>query len=462
MIFPFACRSLLLVCMICVCTGFAHAQIQVDLFPVFGYGPFGQRSVAAFPPRSEDHLEVKGIPDEVIEHMIVVHNLQPFQLLHNRYLRGETTQAQYEKLMGSWGIDSSAVTDAEVDQQLVALVGSNQDGEIVVILDADNDEDFSNEIIHLFPPPMPNASLEQEAQPSPRRLIQQIEYEWFNGKEIEQKSVIVSFSPDKGNVSIKSDNPLHQKYYLDFSIPLYRTGITLLNGKEYAVAISNGFSGEYFFTPGFYGASMIIWDADSAWKSQAEGNIPYKVGEVFTLNNHLQYEFTSIDKWGKSAVITFVGETDRPEGYTDNFFAPGFTGLTLAEDTISIENFRGSYVLLDFWGTWCAPCIEGIPDLKKIHTEYAPKGLQMVGIAAQESSREAVKEFVEKREMPWMHTYELLSRNHDPALHSPQTATHRYKIVSYPTFILIDPEGKILFRTSRMIELEEFLKKISM
>ena len=60
--------------------------------------------------------------------------------------------------------------------------------------------------------------------------------------------------------------------------------------------------------------------------------------------------------------------------------APDFTLVSLEGDRITLSDLRGNVILLNFWATWCGPCIMEIPDLNKLQEKYQDKGYEVVGI----------------------------------------------------------------------------------
>lgn len=111
--------------------------------------------------------------------------------------------------------------------------------------------------------------------------------------------------------------------------------------------------------------------------------------------------------------------------------APDFTLKTSEGGTFTLSDKRGSYVMLDFWGTWCTWCIEGLPNVREIARKYAGK-LTVVSVDCGDSE-EAWLNGIKKYGMDWVQVY----NGKADAIDS------KYAVQGYPGFYLIDPEGKI-------------------
>jgi peroxiredoxin len=72
--------------------------------------------------------------------------------------------------------------------------------------------------------------------------------------------------------------------------------------------------------------------------------------------------------------------------------APGFQLKDLAGHTVRLSDYRGKVVVINFWATWCAPCLAEMPELVKLQQDYKAKGIQVIGVAAATDHRsKAVK-----------------------------------------------------------------------
>lgn len=112
--------------------------------------------------------------------------------------------------------------------------------------------------------------------------------------------------------------------------------------------------------------------------------------------------------------------------------AANFTLPDLAGKMVSLSDFRGKYVVLDFWGSWCGWCIKGFPALKDAYAKYGDK-IAVIGIDCNDSEaawRAAVKQY----ELPWINVYNGAKTDLYEA----------YNVQGFPTKVTVNPQGKIV------------------
>jgi tetratricopeptide (TPR) repeat protein len=115
-------------------------------------------------------------------------------------------------------------------------------------------------------------------------------------------------------------------------------------------------------------------------------------------------------------------------------FAPDFSFTSLEGEHITLEDLRGTVVLLDFWGTWCPPCVESVPELRNLYKRYSKEGTFMILGISSDSDEEEWREFTVKNKMVW------------PQYRDKDRRIQRaFGIRAYPTYILIDHEGIVRF-----------------
>jgi len=120
------------------------------------------------------------------------------------------------------------------------------------------------------------------------------------------------------------------------------------------------------------------------------------------------------------------------DGATVRRTAPDFELTDLSGARIRLSDFRGKVVLLNFWATWCPPCVREIPDLIAIREEVGPDRVEVLGVSLDRKGRDVVVDFVEARGM----TYPV-------AIDTAGVAGLYGGVTSIPTTFVIDAEGRI-------------------
>lgn len=149
-------------------------------------------------------------------------------------------------------------------------------------------------------------------------------------------------------------------------------------------------------------------------------------------------------------------EAGRP--YRIGATAAEFSKKELQGKTVSLKDWQGKYVLLDFWGSWCGPCRASHPHLKELHRQYGDR-IIFVGIAQEEGknlekARQTWKKAIQDDGLTWIQ----ILNNEDKEQYD---LVQLYHVTSFPTKILIDPQGKIAARWSgSQAEPEKDLQKI--
>ena len=132
-----------------------------------------------------------------------------------------------------------------------------------------------------------------------------------------------------------------------------------------------------------------------------------------------------------------VEKKETVEKKVDNSdaMAPDFSLINLKGETVSLSDFRGKVVILDFWATWCPPCKAEIPGFVELHSKYADQGLEIIGISLDQGDLSVVPTFTESYNVQY------------PILYYKDEVIMNYGgIRSIPTTFIIDKDGKIVER----------------
>ncbi|HEX8186149.1 MAG TPA: TlpA disulfide reductase family protein [Blastocatellia bacterium] len=129
--------------------------------------------------------------------------------------------------------------------------------------------------------------------------------------------------------------------------------------------------------------------------------------------------------------------------------APAFSLKDLRGRSVRLDDQKGRVLLINFWATWCAPCLAEMPDLVKLQKEYGPRGLQIIGITYPPVDRAGVRRMVRR-----------LKINYTILFGSDKTAKDYDVGEVLPATIVVDREGKIRARILGILESEEFDEKV--
>ena len=131
--------------------------------------------------------------------------------------------------------------------------------------------------------------------------------------------------------------------------------------------------------------------------------------------------------------------------------APDFLQRDTLDHEIRLSSFRGKYVLMDFWASWCRPCRVENPILVNAFHKYSNKSFTILGISL-DNNRNSWAKAIRKDKLSWTQLSDLKFWKNEVAL--------QYGIKSVPQNILIDPEGKIIGKNISPSHLDEVLANL--
>ena len=135
----------------------------------------------------------------------------------------------------------------------------------------------------------------------------------------------------------------------------------------------------------------------------------------------------------------------RAERMKIGAIAPAFEARDIKNKIIKPANFKGKILILDFWASWCGPCRQEIPHLKKYYEEFKDKGVEFLSVSI-DSKKEAWLKAMKEENMPWKQGW---------VLDAGKEVMDTYQFSGIPFILIIDKEGKIYKKHVRGEEIRQ-------
>ncbi len=347
-----------------------------------------------------------------------------YYTLQARYetaLKSPQGLADFNQYVAKNKYDTTCLTKQPISGNFIYLAtGLDNSGRKHVTIDANNNHDLGDDKEYIFD----NASL---ASPAP--LVYAI-VSYYNGQKVIQASVPLqlkafetAFSDDfyKSASAKNLDVGLNEVFY-------NRKATVGINDKKYLITIKD-------YNELRPRAAYSVNIQKLPFDARNNNNYFYQNTDTLEFDGNL-YTITSIKN--NQLQLKSAGKS-RDKGADIGTLAPDITTNDIINNSsFSLKGLRGKYVLVDFWGSWCIPCINLIPELRAANHKYK-NSIQFVSIAYdRDADKIKLKKLIETNNMKWTHLMD------DRGARS--GIVDRYKVNAFPTSVLIDPFGKVIYR----------------
>lgn len=347
--------------------------------------------------------------------------LDTYQFVYQHHKEGNIDKEMYKFLQESWkwNPDTLQLSSTPIKCFVYVVSGRDKNGYQWVKVDTNNNLDFSDD--EAFEP----EKLIFGQNEFSTKNLQKVQYERFVAGEIVDVEIplVIRTLPD-GKLGYCF--PQYGKCELGKSTILFPRG-----------------------SPTFEACGIV--EADEKSNKTFEDADFVKIDKYLTLGGILgnKYKNKGVDFYTQTLKLeTAFGDTIQ--SFQKGYLLEPFSGNDfLTGKEIRTNSYKGKYLYLDFWGTWCRGCVADMPELVSLYQGLDKNKVEFIGIATGEQSLETLRGFLGKHNVKWP---QVLSTDQN-------NLAERYKVASFPTTALIDPTGKIVQMNIRPHQLKEILAK---
>lgn len=400
----------------------AYAQnIEIELKQSIGFGPFQPdgSSILFEPPvgtplyKTISEFPYNDIPTNLtdVKKGVILFDMLQF-LYQNSFKDLDPKLYVQYKNEKQFKISNDDLSKEPIKCFVKVIIGTTPDGVEVYLLDENQDDSFLNE---------------QQVVMDKLESISIL-------KNKNYKTLNTFFEIKNGDKIIKEILPIaiyKNKDSYSHSIPSYHEGKQTIDGKDHSFLVSHQFR-----FPDYWIADLIV---DNKMDSIVEKNHYFKIGNK-------KFKNLGADVRTKKLTLEEV-DLNFKEFKLEDFSQKDIR----TNELIDIKAYKGKYILIDFWGSWCGPCLSELPELLKIYDKIDKSKIEVIGVAGRDSYDAALKSIIEIN-MPWKN---ILSTDDNKL-------TEIYNIAKYPYGILIDPNGNIIEKDVSVITLRPTLRKYNL
>ncbi len=437
---------LLVVCAMASCQNREEEKSDGDILRlpltfVEGIGPGGGYSLLSEEHKKDDpsaemwvktYLPVQGIPGSwrgVKKSMV---GLDLYQLIYQNYKTGKISQKEFDERKKSWEWEPNPeeLSAAPIKCYVYVVSGKDKEGLTAVIIDTNNNLDFSDDVV-FYPQSYAMDSTMAKYSEEEKHYVT---YEVFQGGQVVSKQIPMLIR--------------RTSYFpLAYTFPQYATAKLKVKDQVHNIMLIG--SGR----PDYNSSSLVLVDENNAvLKGFSE---PVKEGDLLSVGglfDKVKYRNLGVNMYHE--VLQLGSEHAEKLGYglqTGYLFQPFKAKLFNSEVPISSLDYKGKYLFVDFWGTWCKPCVQELPELQRIYGGVDKQRVEFISIAGGNQSPGQLEKFLKKRPLAWL---QIISDDKNKLIET-------YKITSFPTNVLVGPDGRVVARNLHGEVLERKLAEVT-
>lgn len=437
----------------------AQSDIRIKLAYKEGHKPFPRIYASTEIVKDTSPFKIKNnIKDYVIREI-------PFCPEHYKYhdFKNKLISAEdFNRATNAYKIDTAKVYQGTLKSKAYCLVGQTEDGKRSVIFDQNGDFDFNNDYEYLFeypntklPPIKPDLYKNTDVFALTDTLKSvRISAECIYDDKKYTREVLIRPIPYNSGTNELIDKA--NRFPLQYTFTEHLEGTFEANAHTYHIALYNKGYPMLSFRNAHNRLIMLRRD-DEAFPSLVKGLLSeglYWSKDTLYIEDN-KYTISAISDYAEEMTLKYQGKSPKQSGSKKGQYIPDFEAKDLAANTINIQHYRNKYVLLNFWGTWSKSSIAILPKMKTLYSRIDPAKIEFIGVGFEKWGKtEQFKEFIKDIDIRWPQILQILEE-------TDTNLAKKFNIAFYPTFFLVDQEGKIIFKGNSEDEFDAFAKYIS-
>ncbi len=362
--------------------------------------------------------QVVGVPDTWKNVKLATIIFDEPQYYYQQFLAKQIDSSGYALKAAKYKSSSTYLVNSQIKCYVYIIAGANSSGEIEFIIDSNANNDFNDD--ERF---NTNKSIIEQQSGYLKKVA--VELPSKNGISKELRPVRISYSGLKGNLA-----------QLSYNFPSHAVATFDKGGQLYELK----FASIYSIKMNFLGAQFYVTRKNKL-------DMPVEQEKFVRIGDDV-YENIGIDIHARELQLKKIHNNSISYPKV-GFYAPAFSVKDVVSGaTISLDAYKGKYVFIDFWATWCPPCIESLLTIKNASNLLAKNNV--ASLAVNIASKEDLKKVKDM----------ILAKGFIGDQAYSDELTQMFKVGAIPANFLIDPSGKIVGKDIDVNKLASVLKEL--
>lgn len=406
--------------------GVAQAPIQIKLSPAPNSAHLGGTTTGLSLVK-DAQVKVQNIPTGLDDYGLFSFETNRALGLYKSYKTGKVTKDYFERMFKYNPVDTIFYRNNPIKSNVYCVSGLKGNKKVIVV-DANNNLDFADDQVFEFDTTsyfVPSQKMDLHLLP-----VVELAYEVYDGKQVFLRKTLTRILPYNSNAKSPSGPNRNQQWVMT---PYFQSqllsGQMESNGATYYIYFDN------FPTSDFNTRHQMSFSMNPAKDGIVSGRIyQHKTQDTIALMGKT-YFIQPLNL--RNDVLTLQPlENMQLAGVNAGQAMLKFNFQDLAGQNIDLNSLRGKPTIIDFWGSWCGPCIKEIPDLKALWQEYGDK-INVISLAFDDDP-DAAKTLIKELGMDWKQV--IRPRRSEES----SNLLKRWKIEGFPTMLLINSEGMVM------------------